>query len=100
MTLLTLFVVENGGPTSSPMFGYSTELPLDERYRTEKGYMAEIQLAAHPIELRMEVYLWFIQESIRFTNPSEAVRKNMKILFGGAKPMHAALVSVCSRFLL
>ena len=49
--LLTLFAMENGGPTLSSMFGYNIEPPLDERYRTEKGYMVEIQLAAYPIEL-------------------------------------------------
>ena len=42
VTLLTFFAVEIGGPTLSPMFGYSIEPSLDERYRTEKGYMAKI----------------------------------------------------------
>ena len=42
MTLLTLLAAKNGGPILNPMFGYSTEPPLDERYRMKKAYVAKI----------------------------------------------------------
>ena len=89
----TLIFIVHDNRTPDFKFNWPSEVTsLDPRFLSRKSYAGEQKLKDHPNELRMEVYIRFVQEVKGLSNLTEFEELNFLTVLAGRKPLIAIMV--------
>lgn len=90
----TLIFILHDNRTPDFKFNWPTEVTsLDPRFLSRKSYVGEQKLKDHRNELRMEVYIRFVQEVKGRSNLTEFEELNFLTVLAGRKPLIAVMVT-------